>query len=370
MVKIKNILSAVKNQNSLDLNVLIRVLWRLKIYFFAVIVLSLIIGIISFFIQNKEYESKSELLLESSNRGNLGQLGNLANMAGVNLSAPSEDNIQIDPNLYEKIIHSHSFIFDLIHHQFFSTLFEKEVSLEEFFILDRYNGELPESFKKIPPSEDQSNGSGIFNIMDEKENELREYNSFQNFAIGELKSRISVLVEDQLLTLLVKMPEPEISTRLNILVVNNLKDFLIAYKTEKLSRNVQFVKERKNEAEKKYREAQKTLAQFRDQNQGVISQMVQSNEENLQSELNLSFNILNSLSQNLEQSQIRLKREMPVFFYIEKPVVPRNHSEPKFILYFFIYLGLGIVICGIILFGLLVYIYLNKMNRVYGGMNF
>lgn len=368
LLKFGNIISVIKNQKSLDLNILILMLWKLKLYFLTVIVLFLLIGTVSFLLQNKEYESKSELLLESSTRGNLGQLGNLASMAGVNLSGPGEDNMQIDPELYEKIIHSHSFIFELIHHKFFSNLFEKEVSLEEFFILDRYNGDLPVNFKPLSPLADTIDHPGIFQIMDDlKVDELREYNSYQNFAINELKSRITVLVDEQLLTLSVKMPEPEISTRLNILVVNKLKDLLIAYKTEKLSRNVQFVNERKIEAENKYREAQKSLARFRDQNQGVISQMVRANEENLQSELNLSFNILNSLSQNLEQSQIQLKRELPVFFYLEKPVVPRNHSEPKFILYFFIYLGLGIVVSGIILFALLVYIYFNKMNLAYGG---
>jgi uncharacterized protein involved in exopolysaccharide biosynthesis len=367
MIAFKNVISAVKNKESMDLNILIFMVWKLKTYFFIVIVLSILIGTVSFFVQNKEYESKSELLLESSNRGNMGQLGNLASMAGVNLSGPSEDNIQINPELYEKIILSHSFIFELINYKFFSSLFEKEVSLEEFFILDRYNGDLPENFKPIPSAEVKIDRSDIFHIMDDLNvDELKEYNRFQNYAIGELKSRITVLVDDQLLTLSVKMPEPEISTQMNILVVNKLKDLLIAYKTEKLSRNVQFVNERKTEAEKKYREAQKSLARFRDQNQGVISQMVRTNEENLQSELNLSFNILNSLSQNLEQAQIQLKRETPVFFYLEKPVVPRTHSEPKFILYFFIYLGLGIVVSGILLFALLVYIYLNKMNLDYG----
>ncbi len=351
----------------MDLNVLIFMMWKLKTYFFIVIILSIVTGIVFFFVQNKEYESKSELLLESSNSGNLGQLGNLASMAGLNLPGPSEGNIQIDPKLYEKIILSHSFIFELIHYKFFSTLFEKEVSLEEFFVLERYDGDLPENFRPGLLSEDKKNRSDIFHIMDDLNvGDLNKYNSYQNYAIGELKSRVTVLVEEQLLTLSVKMPEPEISTQINILVVNKLKDLLIAYKTEKLSRNVQFVTERKIEAEKKYKEAQKRLAQYRDQNQGVISQMVRTNEENLQSELNLSFNILNSLSQNLEQAQIQLKRESPVFFYLEKPVVPRTHSEPKFILYFFIYLGLGIVLSGLLFLALLVYIYLNKMSHTYG----
>ncbi|MDN3686529.1 hypothetical protein [Cyclobacterium jeungdonense] len=239
--------------------------------------------------------------------------------------------------------------------------------MEEFFIINRFNGDLPENFKPTSPSEDKIVRSDIFQTMEDlKEDELREYNSYQNYAINELKSRITVLVEEQLLTLSVKMPEPEISTRLNIILVNKLKDLLIAYKTEKLNRNVQFVNERKIEAEKKYKEAQKSLARFRDQNQGVISEMVRTKEENLQSELDLSFNILNSLSQNLEQSQIQLKREMPVFFYLEQPVVPRSHSEPKFILYFFIYLGLGIVVCGMILFALLIFIYFSRVNRAYG----
>lgn len=366
LVKIKEVASELKNQNSIDFNRLIHVVWKLKIYFLTVVVLSIMIGFISFLLQNKEYASKSKLLLESSNRaGDLGQLGNLASMAGVNLSGTGGGGVQIDPALYEEVILSHSFIFELIHLEFFSSLYEKEVSLEEFFVLDRFDGDLPESFKKSSPLDDSLNVSDFSKVID-NEDELMEYNSFQNYAINQLKSRLTVLVEDQLLTFTVKMPEPEIATRLNSIVLNKLKNFLTAYKTEKLSRNVEFVEERKAEAEKKYREAQRNLAQFRDRNQGVISQMAKTTEENLQAELSLAFSIYTSLSQNLEQSQIQLKRETPVFFYLEKPLVSRTPSEPKLILYIFIYFGLGIVVSGMFLFGFIIYVYLNKLDLAYG----
>ncbi|MFC4872851.1 Wzz/FepE/Etk N-terminal domain-containing protein [Negadavirga shengliensis] len=367
MLELKKVLSYVKNQDSLDLNILFFMLWKLKLYFSIVIVLILLVGIVVFFVQNKEYESTSEILLESSPRGSFGQLGNLANMAGLNLPVQNDNNLQIDPDLYEKIILSHSFIFELTRFKFFSKMFEREVSLEEFFILEKNNGSLPESFSKNLELESSTADPNIFDILDDlEENELREYNSYQSYAINQIKSRIAIKVENQLLTFTVKMPEPEIAARLNIVILNKLKDFLIAYKTEKMSRNVQFIEERKLEAEKKYKDAQKNLAQFRDQNQGVISQTVRTNEENLQSEVNLSFNILTALSQNFEQSQIQLKKETPVFFYIENPVVSKRHSEPKFVRYFFIYLGLGIILNGIILFGIIIYIYLNKLTFRYG----
>lgn len=348
-----------------DLNVIIHLLWRFRYVFLLVVLLSLSVGLISFLFQNKEYEAKSELLLETPKGSGLGQLGNLAGMAGISLSSSSENNSSIDPMLYEKIILSHSFISHLLQIEFNSTKYGKWIDLEEFFMLERFDGELPPSYEKEFLATNNSSTLETLYVLDSGANILEEYSSFQNIAINQLKARFTILVEDQLLSLTVKMPEPEIAVQLNLIVLNKLKELLTAYKTEKLNRNVQFIEARKIEAQEKYQKSQGRLAKFRDQNQGIISQAARTHEENLQFEMTLAFNLYQTLSQSLEQSELQLKKETPLFFYIEKPVINRKHVEPKFILYFFIYFGLGIVLNGIFLFGFMVYLYLNKLNKRY-----
>ncbi|MGX7836021.1 hypothetical protein ACWKSR_12795, partial [Campylobacter fetus subsp. venerealis] len=79
-----------------------------------------------------------------------------------------------------------------------------------------------------------------------------------------------------------------------------------------------FVQERVLEAEGKFQEAQLKLASFRDSNQGIISRRALTKEEQLEFEFNISYNIYNTLKQELEQSTIQMKKETPVFTVMEK----------------------------------------------------
>ena len=64
-------------------------------------------------------------------------------------------------------------------------------------------------------------------------------------------------------------------------------------------------------------------------------------EEQLQFEFNISFNIYNTLKQELEQATIQLKRETPVFTVMEKASIPLGPSKPNkpLIIVFSMFLG-------------------------------
>lgn len=138
------------------------------------------------------------------------------------------------------------------------------------------------------------------------------------------------------------MPEPMIAAQVNYLVLESLIAYVIEYKTEKQRLNLEFVEERVAESEEKFEQAQMKLASFRDSNQGIISQRLQTREEHLQFEFNIAFNVYNTLKQELEQSTIQLKKETPVFTVLEKAAIPLGPSKPNkpFILIFSIFLGL------------------------------
>ena len=73
----------------------------------------------------------------------------------------------------------------------------------------------------------------------------------------------------------------------------------------------------------------------------MISRQAMTKEEQLQLEFNLTFNIYNTLKQELEQSTIQLKRETPVFTIMEKASVPLGPSKPNkpLIIVFSMFLG-------------------------------
>ena len=165
--------------------------------------------------------------------------------------------------------------------------------------------------------------------------------SQENYVLKQLKERITIENEIKLIQLDVSMPEPLISAEVNALVLERLIDYVTNYKTVKQKINLEFVEDRVDEAQVKFQEAQLKLASYRDSNQGMISRRAMTKEEQLQLEFNLTFNIYNTLKQELEQSTIQLKRETPVFTIMEKASVPLGPSKPNkpLIIVFSMFLG-------------------------------
>jgi uncharacterized protein involved in exopolysaccharide biosynthesis len=162
------------------------------------------------------------------------------------------------------------------------------------------------------------------------------------FAIAEIKKRIILDEKGKIIKLSVSMPEPVIAAQVNHLILESLIAYVTEYKTEKQRLNLEFIEERVTESEKKFEQAQMKLASFRDSNQGIISQRLQTREEQLQFEFNIAYNIYNTLKQEFEQSAIQLKKETPVFTVLEKAAIPLGASKPNkpLILIFSIFVGL------------------------------
>jgi uncharacterized protein involved in exopolysaccharide biosynthesis len=133
------------------------------------------------------------------------------------------------------------------------------------------------------------------------------------------------------------------------MVMEELIKFVTDYWKLKQTTNFSFVNESLVEAEAKFNEAQNNLAAFRDLNQGIISQRARVKEEQLQSEYNIAFNVFNTLRQELEQSNIQLKRLRPVFTTLEKASVPLGNSIPNKPLIIIVCLFLGMIFGLIIL---------------------
>ncbi len=95
------------------------------------------------------------------------------------------------------------------------------------------------------------------------------------------------------------------------------------------------------------------MANFRDSNQGIISQRARTKEDQLDAEFNLSFQLYSTLKQELENSKIELKRETPIFSSFQDAIVPNitANTSPVKILLFSVFGGffLGVFVVIILL---------------------
>ncbi|MFC5624654.1 GNVR domain-containing protein [Algoriphagus winogradskyi] len=321
---------------------------RLLVFTLAGLILGLLIATTS----PKEFTSSSLVILEENeNSGQFGQMGALAGLAGISLPQMQGDQTMLSSELFPDVIHSRDFLLSIMKEKFFFQTKGKEMTLEEYYAEERPGNivkktidfvfSIPARIIGLFSSNEISRASPITTDSEAVELGYVSVTSQENYVLKQLKERITIENEIKLIQLDVSMPEPLISAEVNALVLERLIEYVTNYKTVKQKINLEFVEDRVDEAQVKFQEAQLKLASYRDSNQGMISRRAMTKEEQLQLEFNLTFNIYNTLKQELEQSTIQLKRETPVFTIMEKASVPLGPSKPNkpLIIVFSMFLG-------------------------------
>ena len=328
-------------EDVVDIWDLVKIVWDGRKIIVLFSILFAVLGVFHISSGPTEYVSDSILLQETARETSTTErfLQNLGgNFGGFNQSSSGGG---ISPSLYPLIIESVDFQFDLMHKEVDFSRFDEPISFYEYF----------NNFYETPFREKVYNfvlNYTIyfpfrafdwlinFSLFDEEEVEqdevelieiderLLSLSSDERRPIGHLIERISLTMEGNLITVETRMPDRKAAAMLNVLVIEEIQDYITDYKIEKARQNVEFITRQKEEARKNYEEAQEALAEFRDQNINLQSNIAITQEERLTNQRNLTFNIYNSISAELEQAKLRLQEETPVFRIMQKSSLPSS----------------------------------------------
>lgn len=337
-----------------------------KKFMLATVAVFLFLGILIALTSPLEFEAEAKILSEDSDfvNSSLSGLSGLAGLAGISLPPNTAQGGTLNTDMYPTIIASEPFLMDLMEEKFYFQSKGEEMSLYTYFSKERPGHIFTTSFNFI-----KGLPSRFFSVFEKKqewdipENELLNdstslndspriirISNEQRYVMNQLTSRINIETTGRITSLKVKMPEPYLSAELNTIVLKKVVDYVVAYKTDKQQQNLEFIQERTKEAENKFRASQLRLASFRDANQGIITQTARTKEEQLQAENNLAFSLYNSLSQQLEQTRIQLKKETPIFTEFQPVAIPLSKAEPRIPKILAIYTILGVVVGGMVIF--------------------
>ena len=149
--------------------------------------------------------------------------------------------------------------------------------------------------------------------------------------INSIRDRITVNLDEEtgLLTSRVTLHDARASAELNRHVIELLKEYVTQYRIEKVQQDLEFVEEQHTNARERFEERQIALADFRDANISLATARAQTELERLQDEKDLAFNIYNSLSQQLEETRLRLQEQRPVFSVVQAVNVPSDKISPR-----------------------------------------
>jgi uncharacterized protein involved in exopolysaccharide biosynthesis len=343
------------DEDEIDLLELAKTIWSKRMFIVKVVALGAVIGVFAALLSPKEYKSTATLMPEYSTESQGGassllrQYGGLLGVSGGSYASNS-NAIRVD--LYPNIVKSTNFQLKLMDQPFYFSDINQEATLFDYYtelnspgvlgILAEYTLGLPgKILGAILPKKElmttvpgEANESMVLNLSKEE---------FE--VISTLRQKITASLDDQsgIVSVSVTLPDNVAAAAVTEYTIKELTEYLTEYRTEKVLRDLTFVEEQLATAEARFEEAQLTLAEFRDSNQGMLSARAQTEEQRLNSEYQIAFNLYNGLTQQYEEAKLKVQEETPVFKTLEAVQVPlQDETSGAMILIVFIMLsGIG-----------------------------
>lgn len=315
-------------------------------------VLGVIIGIST----PKQYTTKAVVAPELVTRATTGGLSSLASLAGINVNNMALTDA-MHPDLYPVIIHSTNF---------YLSLFDMPVTVETRDSLvhtDLYD--YIANYTKRPwwgyvfgfP---MMAWGGVKNLFTHSENDPDNVEGHehvdslrltrqQEMVVKALSRSVSATVEKRsyVLSLRVTLQDPVISAQLANAIIDNLKVFVVSYRTEKARENVEYFTRIHEETRLEYLKAQRAFANYMDTHQGTMNRSSMVYQQQLQNEANLRYQMYSQTAQNLMNAEAKVQQEVPVLVVVQQGIAPRT-GKPSRVRLVLLWCVIGALACSVV----------------------
>jgi uncharacterized protein involved in exopolysaccharide biosynthesis len=282
------------------------------------------------------YESEVKLLPEvdsklggNSSSGGLGGLSSLAGLAGINLNGAIAGSDALQPAMYPEIVQSIPFLKELSQSNVYNLKLKKFQKLSDYLKQDNSNA--PIGIFKKDKNKDANELENINVPQGVLSPELINISKQESMVLKELKEAIVVEIDKKssLIKIIVTCQDPVISANIANLVLNQLRRYIVQYRTEKARKELNFLMDRQAEARKRYDQSLFTLSNYKDQNRNVFLNVAKDQGKKLQYEVDLAFNVYSNLTNQTTEAKIKLQKETPVFKVLAPAQIPLKRSSPS-----------------------------------------
>lgn len=162
-------------------------------------------------------------------------------------------------------------------------------------------------------------------------------------------------------TVTVTLQDPKVTAIIADSVVAKLQQYIIDYRIKKAKEDCAYLEQLFRERQQEYYDAQSKYAHYFDSNRNIALQSVRAEQERLQNDMNLAFQVYSQVAQQLQMARAKIQEEKPLFAVVEPASIPLlpSGSSRKIIL-------LGIIffsVCGTVAWKLLGYSYWSKVKK-------
>lgn len=127
-------------------------------------------------------------------------------------------------------------------------------------------------------------------------------------------------------TITVTLQDPKVTAIVADSVVAKLQQYIVDYRIKKAKEDCAYLEELYHERQQEYYEAQSKYAHYFDTNRNIAFQSVRAEQERLQNDMNLAYQVYSQVAQQLQVARAKIQEEKPVFAVVEPASIPLQPS--------------------------------------------
>jgi len=355
---------APEKEDEIDLIAIAQNIWKGRRTIIKTVIIFTFLGLSVALFSKKEYKASTIMVPQIDNTSRVGGLSSLASLAGFNVDMNAGANA-ISPNLYPMIISSTGFQLEIMNTEYMFEELDKPISLLDYYlsvhkpglfgIIKKYTVGLPGLILSSIRGEQPE-------VVSDSYPEIYKLTKDQDEVRNIIENNLSLEANDKegYLTLSSRFHQAHLSAQVAQKAQELLEEYVTQFKVKKATAQLEFIKERYDENLSEFEEAQSKLAAFRDANKNISSEKMRTQEERLQNEYQLAFEVYSELAKQMEQSLIKVEEDTPMFSIISEVTVPIEQSKPNRKLILLLWILLGIISGISIILGRSVFSSINR----------
>ena len=320
-----------EEEQEIDLMEYARKLWESRKTLLIASGIAAVLGVVIALTTPRQYTVTVTLAPESGKSGG-GSLSGIASMLGMGGFSMGSDADALNVMLYPNIVSSTPFILDLMDTPV-KTIDEEQPDTTLTGYLTEYTKKslmgtvisLP--FKAI---------GGVFSLFKAEEPEVTGPGTIDPFQLTKDQAKIAEGIKKLIVanvdkktgitTVSVTMQDPMVAAMLTDTVLLKLKQHITKYRVSKAEDECKYWENINNQRRDEYYAKQKEYAEYVDANKNVVLQSVQIEQERLQNDMQLAYQVYSNVATQLQMARAKVQEAKPVFVIVEPASVPLQAS--------------------------------------------
>ena len=320
-----------EEEQEIDLKEYARKLWESRKTLLIASGIAAILGVVIALTTPRQYTVTVTLAPESGKSGG-GSLSGIASMLGMGGFSMGSDADALNVMLYPNIVSSTPFILDLMDTPV-KTMEEEQpdttlaVYLKEYTKKSLIGTVISLPFKAI---------GGFISLFKAEEPKVSGPATIDPFQLTKDQAQIAegikklvVATVDKktaITTVSVTMQDPMVAAMLTDTVLLKLKQHITKYRVSKAEDDCKYWENLNNQRRDEYYAKQKEYAEYVDANKNVVLQSVQIEQERLQNDMQLAYQVYSNVATQLQMARAKVQEAKPVFVIVEPASVPLQAS--------------------------------------------